>query len=318
MGLKSDLPWPLNQNSDLIDLIASISGEPKRIVTSKLLQEEKCLGWNVRTDLQDRQLSPHHWSEDLAEFYASTNAFLYETSVWNRRPLKQEIRNWICDYLKASFPEPLKILAYGDGLGFDSLQWSQTRHEVTYFEVSPDCIAYAQQVFKKNNAEINMIQSIAGLKPDSFDVIICLDVLEHVPEPSFILADFTKWLKVDGLLITHSPFFLVHPWYSTHLKSNQKFSGCTKLYTSLGLQPVRSRLFWDPIVLKNTRQAFIRSKIPWSTRLGGVLLAQGRGYNGKIHSLIARLKSQGHSHWVNDLKQLLEQEQAGTLELPPA
>ena len=202
MELKSDLPWPLNQNSDLIDLIASISGEHKRIVTSKLLQEEKCLGWNVRTDLQDRQLPPHHWSEDLAEFYASTNAFLYETSVWNRRPLKQEIRNWICDYLKASFPQPLKILAYGDGLGFDSLQWSQTRHDVTYFEVSPDCIAYAQQVFKKNNAEINILQSITGLEPDSFDVIICLDVLEHVPEPSFILADFTKWLKVDGLLIT--------------------------------------------------------------------------------------------------------------------
>lgn len=318
MDQSSRLPWPLNKNADLIDLIARITGENKKNVTNKLLQEEKCLGWNVKTDLQARQLTPHIWSKDLAEFYASTNAFLYETSVWNRRPLKQEIRNWICNYLKTSFPQPLKILAYGDGLGFDSLQWSQTRHEVTYFEVSPDCVAYAQQVFKKNHAEIKMIQSIAGLEPDSFDVIICLDVLEHVPEPNSILTDFTNWLKTDGLLITHSPFFLVHPSYSTHLKSNQKFSGCTKLYTSLGLQPVRSRLFWDPIVLKNTREPFIRSKIPWSTRLGGALLAQGRGYNGKIHSFFARLKSQGDSHWVDDLKQLLEQEHAGSLELPPA
>ncbi|HBL44017.1 methyltransferase domain-containing protein [Gimesia sp.] len=317
MDQQPGLPWPLNRNPDLINLIASISGEPTRIVTEKLLQEEQCLGWNVRTELHAKKLTPHIWSEDLAQFYATTNAFLYETSVWNRRPLKQEIRTWICDYLTISFPQPLKILAFGDGLGFDSLQWSRTKHEVTYFEVSTDCIAFAQQVFRNNAAEINMIQSVAELEPDSFDVIICLDVLEHVPEPNSLLTDFTNWLKTDGLLITHSPFFLVHSNYSTHLKSNQKYSGCMKLYTSLGLQPVRSRLFWDPIVLKNTRDPSLRSKIPWSTRLGGALLAQGRGINGKIHAFFAQLKSQGAAHWVDDLKQLLEQEEAGSFDLPP-
>ncbi len=309
MTKNKNIPWPLDNNTSLINLISEISGEPKNKVTRKLLQEEKCLGWNVREDLLAHQLTPHVWSEGLSNFYSKTNAFLYETSVWNRRPLKQNMREWICEYLTAIFPHPLKILSFGDGLGFDSLYWSKANHHITYFEVSEECFSYAKQVFSNNDVQINMIKSENEIESGSFDMVICLDVLEHVPEPSKILHNFTKWLKKDGFLITHSPFFLVQPYYSTHLKSNQKLSGSCELYTDLGLQPVQSRLFWDPIILKNTQNLSHKQKIPLTTKIGGALLAKGRGRFGLIHSIMARYMSRGESYWVKELASLLEADQ---------
>ncbi|MCA9021522.1 MAG: class I SAM-dependent methyltransferase, partial [Planctomycetaceae bacterium] len=196
---------------------------------------------------------------------------------------------------------------YGDGLGFDSLHWSKAKHSVTYFEVSADCYAFAEQVFLNNDAQqIQMIPSENELEPESFDVVMCLDVLEHVPDPTRLLLNINNWLKQDGLLIVHAPFFLIHPFYSTHLKSNQKYSGSCDLFTNLGLQPVKSRLFWDPIIFKKTQQTSSKSNIPFTTRLGGSLLAQGRGRLNFIHSLLARYLSRGESHWKRDLKHRIQ------------
>ena len=306
MTKNKKIPWPLDNNTSLIRLISEVSGEEKSIVTRKLHQEEKQLGWNVREDLLSHQLIPHVWNEDLLNFYSKTNSFLYESSVWNRRPLKQSMQEWIRDYLTTNFTHPLKILSYGDGLGFDSLYLSQAKHTVTYFEVSEDCVAYAKQVFSNNHVQIDMINSEDELASGSFDAVICLDVLEHVPDPAFILNKFTKWLKNDGILIAHAPFFLIHPYYSTHLKSNQKLSGALELFTNLGLQPVKSRLFWDPIIFRNSQNHLEQSKIPMLTRLGGALLAQGRGRLGIIHSKIARYMSRGERHWVKDLAKMLK------------
>jgi len=66
--------------------------------------------------------------------------------------------------------------------------------------------------------------------PASFDVILCSEVLEHLPDPLGALAEFTRLLKSDGKLILTAPFAsLVHfapyhycsgfsrYWYEYHL-----------------------------------------------------------------------------------------------------
>ena len=40
----------------------------------------------------------------------------------------------------------------------------------------------------------------------SFDVILCSEVLEHVPEPTKALDEFSRLLKVGGILILTAPF----------------------------------------------------------------------------------------------------------------
>lgn len=44
-------------------------------------------------------------------------------------------------------------------------------------------------------------------EPDSsFDIILCSEVLEHIPEPSHALDEFTRLLKPGGKLIITAPF----------------------------------------------------------------------------------------------------------------
>ena len=83
--------------------------------------------------------------------------------------------------------------------------------------------------------KLDLISDITSIpKPDSFfDAIMCVEVLEHIPEPSKAITEFGRLLKPGGLLIITAPFnSLTHfapyhyctgfnrYWYEQHLISN--------------------------------------------------------------------------------------------------
>lgn len=59
-----------------------------------------------------------------------------------------------------------------------------------------------------DTSRIDIVSDITCIpEPDeSFDVILCSEVLEHVPEPSHALDEFTRLLKPGGTLILTAPF----------------------------------------------------------------------------------------------------------------
>lgn len=83
-----------------------------------------------------------------------------------------------------------------------------------------------------DTSRIDIVCDITAIPaPDaSFDVILCSEVLEHVPEPTHALDEFARLLKPGGVLILTAPFAsLVHMapyhycsgfsryWYEHHL-----------------------------------------------------------------------------------------------------
>lgn len=81
-------------------------------------------------------------------------------------------------------------------------------------------------------SKIDIVCDIVSIpEPDSsFDAILCSEVLEHIPEPSAAIKEFSRLLKPGGILILTAPFAsLVHfaPyhyctgfsrfWYEYHL-----------------------------------------------------------------------------------------------------
>ena len=106
---------PLRDNPFLINLITEVSGSSAPDVVRRLVQEHHDPGTNVREALRQRGIEPYVWSDELEAFYAATDAFLYESLVWNRTAMKHDMRRWIGAHLAAVSDSPQRILTFGDG-----------------------------------------------------------------------------------------------------------------------------------------------------------------------------------------------------------
>lgn len=57
-------------------------------------------------------------------------------------------------------------------------------------------------------SKIDIISDITNIPESnsSFDVIMCIEVFEHIPEPIKAIAEFARLLKKDGILLITAPF----------------------------------------------------------------------------------------------------------------
>jgi SAM-dependent methyltransferase len=221
------------------------------------------------------------WNESLIEFYNTTDAFLYESIVWNRAAEKRRMRRWIADWIAAHCPAPARVLVYGDGLGFDSLYLSGRSHRVDYFDVSRYGVEFARRAFARHENAPTILPCREEALQERYDVVVCLDVLEHVPEPSATVGLLVSTLRAEGHLIVHAPFWYLGRRVPTHLRSNRRYSGDLRtLYRPLGLDLVDGCFFWNPIVLRKSSEDAGKLRRPRGVGLrlglGGCLLSVAR------------------------------------------
>ena len=61
--------------------------------------------------------------------------------------------------------------------------------------------------FWGNRADVFGDAAALPLVDNSVDTILCTEVLEHVPNPEKVIAEFARVLRPDGILMTTAPFF---------------------------------------------------------------------------------------------------------------
>jgi len=217
------------------------------------------LGQSVRSAMQLESIPRYEQSDALDRLYAKTDAFLYETLVWNRCPTKQAMRQRIIATLAGWQMSGSRILVFGDGLGFDCAALSLCGHAVTYFEIGTLSLGFARHVFALNQVPVTVCQSLDDLSTEAFDAIVCLDVLEHLPNPPELVKKLVNFLRPGGVFFSHAPFAYLHPCVGTHLRSNAQYSGeWRRLYGASGLVPVDGVFFWNPVVLEKKGGAMPR------------------------------------------------------------
>ncbi len=283
-SLPDPLLPPLTDDDFLVDLLAELTGEDVSAVQQRLEREQRDPGVTVREALAEWNLKPYVWHDSLSDFYHQTDAFLFETLIWNRNPVKNQMRQWIGEFLAHDVRGPARVLTFGDGLGIDSLYLAQAGHAVESFEVSEKCIRFAEALGERLEASLTFIEHQDRIAPASYDVVVCLDVLEHVPDPKAMVKQLAGYLKPGGRLIVHAPFWFIHPSVTTHLAANRTYSGdLGRLYRPEGFRPIDGQFFWSPIVLEKTTETSRRTAVPWSKRLsltfGGLLLSVARIWN---------------------------------------
>ena len=218
---------------------------------------------------------------------------------------KQQMRDFVSSRLQQFGKTAADVFCFGDGLGFDSTWLALQGHNVRYFEPSLRCQDYAKTVFQENAVQVTQLAGLQDIAAGSLDAVICLDVLEHVPQPQKLIRQFYEWLKPDGLLFVHAPFWCIHWTRSTHLKENRRFTGDLKhLYRSQGFSALDASIFWDPILLQksdNVPPFRAAASAALRIRLGMILLKLGR-FNGSVHTWIARKIARAPGEWAAALR----------------
>ncbi len=118
-------------------------------------------------------------------------------------------------------------LGCGGGLLTESLAYYYPKVKVFGCDVSRTAISYAKK-FGSGKVNYDLIKNKKlPYKDNSFDVCICLDVLEHIPDVDYFLKEVKRILKNNG------KFFLVIPcegqpftytWFFQKLKMGDKLT----------------------------------------------------------------------------------------------
>ncbi|MFP4486353.1 MAG: class I SAM-dependent methyltransferase [Campylobacterales bacterium] len=128
----------------------------------------------------------------------------------------------------SSLPKGLKILDAGAG----ELANKKNCTHLNY--VSQDFCQYngegdstALQTQEWDTSKIDIVSDITSIpvENESFDVIICTEVLEHLPDPILALKEFHRILKNNGELIITAPFCSL-----THFAPYHFYSGFNKYF----------------------------------------------------------------------------------------
>jgi SAM-dependent methyltransferase len=274
---------PLKSPRDMAEIIAMATGRSVDESLATLREEYETPGCIVAREFARRDLQPYVFTAGLERFYTESDAFIFESALWNRNRIKSRMRRWIGRYLdqlqRAHDNQPLRVLCIGDGLGFDSAHFASGGHAVTYHEVPGPQQDVARAVFTQAGCDVTILDRSTDIPLESFDVVVCLDVLEHVPDPVAFVHMLRNYLTPAGVLITHAPFYMIHPAYPTHLRSNRVHSGSLHLYTRNDFRLITGKAFWNPLVFQRTDAP---DPLPTSKatqvllRLTGLYLALGR------------------------------------------
>lgn len=120
---------------------------------------------------------------------------------------KNNRHDWVCVSIDRLTPKGTKVLDIGCGAGIISKHLATGNRQVVAIDLSPKLIEYA----RKHNGHENIVYipgDVCDLPEDKFDVIVMVDVLEHIQMSSIskllnVLADVSHENTMIYLNIPH-------------------------------------------------------------------------------------------------------------------
>ena len=153
--------------------------------------------------------------KSIDDFYKTTDTTIFGLAGFNST---ERVFNLV--YPLNRFTKKMKILDFGGGIGELSLYLSRIGHDVYYYDLKSLTQDFAKFLAKKTNTKVNFIDSFKDIFKHEFDMVITLDILEHLENPIEITEKLNTALKTGGFLFTSGLIFSVGEGVPMHLKSN--------------------------------------------------------------------------------------------------
>ena len=122
-----------------------------------------------------------------------------------------------------------RVLEYGSGVSTHGIACAARGCEVHAFDISSTMIKYSKSRYVKRGLSASFHLAEDTLPKDYFDMIVCADVVEHVPDPLLLLNTLTDCLKTGGKI--HFHVSKMKSWQKGHLPQaiNQWFKICVPI-----------------------------------------------------------------------------------------
>ena len=99
----------------------------------------------------------------------------------------------------------MNVLDVGCGNGSIALAVASLGHDVLGVDISESSIQYARDLNRYSNARFEVVPGSCFDLNESFDLIICSEVLEHLHSPGPLVATMARHLKESGQLLITVP-----------------------------------------------------------------------------------------------------------------
>lgn len=251
-------------DADIAAHIALVSQESQTPWTGQqvhelILREGKTPGAAVSEDLRRYDVVPFAPSAQMDALYRQGLGLAIElAATWRQAARLQMAAVMVSALLELaqSRSAPLRLLALGDGLGVDALRIAGTGCRVDYLDWEDSAMSRVArlncELAMRRNSSLN-IEFVAAMASD-YDAVICLEVLEHVPDVFAMLAQIAAALQTGGLLLVSECFDGIQDFWPTHLHGNERYAAMLPVmaYPCFEMVDVNRTPFGKPYIFRRT------------------------------------------------------------------
>lgn len=139
----------------------------------------------------------HIWHQVPPNYYQNGVKRNFLQKIWHTQKLKK-----VCQLINGINKNPESILDVGSASGWFLSQLSifYPNAKCAGVDIYKDAISYGKKMYPS----LRLIHTDAHTLPfgdNSFDVIVCTEVLEHVEDPEQVLQEIKRVLKPNGVAV---------------------------------------------------------------------------------------------------------------------
>lgn len=226
---------------------------------SEFKKETQIGGYLVNKDIKHFGVTPFAYSNEMDSLYKYGFGLAMELIAHHLSAARTAMLSFIVYKLNSyfNFSKNIRILALGDGLGAYSFCLAKNGYKVDYMDYDNSNMAKIAQLNLSNLIDGGSVRIINSLDQE-YDVIVCLEVIEHVPDPIEFIEMLSKHTKMNGLLFISDCFNGVNSQWPTHLYANEKYSGALPLMLlqDFSLEAFNTSPFFKPYAFKKDLVGF--------------------------------------------------------------
>jgi len=167
-------------------------------------------------DVTEEALKDWNNKKDINDFYKNTLAYVYGLVAFND------------DYRITNILHPFvgmknkTVLDYGGGIGILGMLLTSD-NMVYYYDLDSKTKDFAKFMNTKLKNKITFIDDETKIFENPIDVVICVDVLEHLVNPMKLIKTITENLPKRGLFLTTGLDFSSSEKNPMHLRENYNY-----------------------------------------------------------------------------------------------